>query len=92
MLQLSRGLRPWALEVANEVKLQLPPALTLKRLAFVRSGYVAVYYGQARNFGENGYGWSRTSQSSTHAYNLNFNPSDVNPSNNSNRFNGFPLR
>lgn len=30
MLQLSRGPRPWALKVANEVKLQLLPALFLK--------------------------------------------------------------
>lgn len=64
-------------------------------LAFVRSGWVNVstsYEGGVRNVGNNGYGWSRTAQSSTNAYHLNFNPTNVNPSNNSNRWAGFPLR
>ena len=61
-------------------------------LAFVRSGYVYPPNGAVNNVGNNGYGWSRTSKSSTNAYNLNFNPTGVNPSNNNNRFNGRPLR
>ncbi len=61
-------------------------------MAFVRSGYVNLNNGQARNVGENGYGWSRTAKSSIYGYNLNMNTTDVNPSNNNNRYNGFPLR
>ena len=61
-------------------------------MAFVRSGYVNLNNGQARNVGENSYGWSRTAKSSIYGYNLNMNTTDVNPSNNNNRYNGFPLR
>lgn len=60
--------------------------------AFVRSGYVNVNDGKMYNVGQNGNDWSRTSLSSTHAYHLNINPTDVNPSGNSNRWAGFPLR
>lgn len=65
---------------------------TVVFLAFVRSGYVNLNNGQARNVGNEGDYWSRTAKSSTNAYNLNFNTSNVNPSNNNNRWNGFPLR
>lgn len=61
-------------------------------LAFVRRGYVNLNNGYVDNVGSNGYNWSRTSKSSTNAYNLNFNTSNVNPSNNNNRYNGRPLR
>lgn len=42
---------------------------------------------RAYHVGNNGYNWSRTSNSSTNAYNVN--TSNVNPSNN-NRYNGCP--
>ncbi len=62
-------------------------------LAFVRSGYVSLYNGQARNAGEYGYGWSRTaSNNPNYAYYLGMNTTNVNPSNYGNRGNGFPLR
>ena len=44
------------------------------------------------NVGNNGYGWSRTAKSSTTAYFLNMNPTDVNPSNNNHRWVSLPLR
>ena len=44
------------------------------------------------NVGQNGYYWSRTSKSTTNAYDLAFNPSNVNPSNNNERRDGFSLR
>ncbi len=43
-----------------------------------------------RNVGNNGYNWSRTASSSTNAYHLNTNPTNVNPSNSSNRWAAFP--
>jgi uncharacterized protein (TIGR02145 family) len=44
--------------------------------------------------GANGYYWSSTPVSNgTQAYNLNFNgTSNINPSNNNNRYNGFSVR
>ena len=36
--------------------------------------------------------WSGTTNSGTNAYNLNYNSSNVNPANNNNRQNGFPVR
>ena len=64
-------------------------------LAFVRSGYVYTNSGAVGSVGyvgNNGYSWSRTSRSSTSAYRLNFNATDVYPSGNGNRWYGFPLR
>jgi len=61
-------------------------------LAFVRSGVIYPNNGTAGYVGNNGYGWSRTARSDTNAYNLNMNPTNVNPSNNNSRFHGFPLR
>ena len=59
----------------------------------MRSGYVNVSIPALRNAGQNGYDWSSRSYSTTtNAYSLNFNASDVNPSNYNNRWNGFPLR
>ena len=58
---------------------------------FVRSGNVNS--GSLRNAGNNGYYWSSTANSNTsNAYNLNFNTTSVNPSNNNNRYNGFSVR
>ena len=44
------------------------------------------------NRGTNGNYWSVSLNSQTNGYNLNFNESGVNPANNNNRFNGFPVR
>ena len=44
------------------------------------------------NRGTNGNYWSVSLNSQTNGYNLNFNASGVNPANNNNRFNGFPVR
>ena len=44
------------------------------------------------NRGSNGNYWSSSLNSQTNGYNLNFNSTGVNPANNNNRFNGFPVR
>ena len=44
------------------------------------------------NRGANGNYWSVSLNSQTNGYNLNFNSTGVNPANNNNRFNGFPVR
>lgn len=64
----------------------------LPGLAFVRSGNVNTNDGKVYNVGNNLYGWSRTAKSTTNAYNLGVNPSEVYPSSDNNRWNGFPLR
>jgi len=61
-------------------------------LAFVRSGWVNLGDGQARNLGNNGNYWARTAVSETNGRYLNFNPGNVNPSNSWGRYGGFPLR
>ncbi len=64
-------------------------------LAFVRSGWVNLsteYEGRVRNFGNNGNYWARTAVSDTNGRYLNFNPTNVNPSNSWGRYGGFPLR
>ena len=48
--------------------------------------------GTLNNVGDNGYYWSATPNNQTNGYNLNFNSSNVNPANNNNRANGFPVR
>ena len=60
-------------------------------MAFVRSGHTNLTGGGVANVGSNGYDWSRTANSSTNAYRLNFNPTDLNM-NATNRYWGFPLR
>ena len=44
------------------------------------------------NRGSNGNYWSSTLNSAANGRNLNFNSGGVNPQNNNNRFNGFPVR
>jgi hypothetical protein len=62
-------------------------------LAFVRSGVIYPNNGTAGNVGNNGNWWARTAKSSTNAYDLGMNPSNVNSeSNNNNRYHGFSLR
>ena len=69
-----------------------------KTLYFVRSGYVLLYLGALRGYGESGYGWSRSavaygSATSANAYLLYFNPSVVNPSHGPlSRWTGYPVR
>jgi len=61
---------------------------------FAASGYRNRTSGALTNVGSNGYSWSSSPNSagSTNAGNLNFNASNVNPFNNNNRANGFPVR
>lgn len=61
-------------------------------MAFVRSGYMHLANGYVNNTGYNGDYWTRTAYSAANAYNLNMNPTNVNPSNNWNRYGGFSLR
>lgn len=61
-------------------------------LAFVRSGYINLRDGKAYVVGRSLYGWSRVAKSLANAYNLGVNPTNVGPSNNNNRYHGFPLR
>ncbi len=56
------------------------------------SGNRNVGSGAVNNPGSNGYYWSSSPNSSTNGFNLNFNSSNVNPQNNNNRGNGFPVR
>ena len=61
-------------------------------LAFVRSDAVRLVEGSVRYAGYYGCGWSRTASSSTGAYYLAMNPTNVNPSDSTVRYYGFPLR
>ncbi len=63
-------------------------------LAFVRSGWVTILdsYEYRVNTGNNGNYWARTAVSATNGRYLNFNPTNVNPSNSWGRYGGFPLR
>lgn len=56
------------------------------------SGYRERTTGSLANMGSNGYAWSFAANSAANAYNLNFNSGNVNPLNNNNRANGFPVR
>ena len=71
--------------------------IILVLLYFVRSGWVSLNNSALGRFGRNGFGWSRSSvayssATSATAYNLDFNPSGVNPSPNNGRWAGFPVR
>ena len=58
-----------------------------------RGGNVNMTTGSLRNAGNNGNYWASTAYpSELYAYNLNFNSTNVNPSNNNNRWNGFTVR
>ena len=59
-------------------------------LAFVRSGYIYPPSGAILNVSANGYSWSKTSKSSTSTYDLGIHPDNANPSDSSNRYDGFP--
>ena len=59
-------------------------------LWFVRSGNVNS--GSLNNSANNGNYWSSAVDSTSNAFNLNFNSGNVNPANNNNRNNGFSVR
>ena len=61
-------------------------------LAFVRSGYAYTNGGNVYNVEHSLYSWSRVSVSTSSAYDLGVIPTGVYPSNDNNRFYGFPLR
>ena len=62
-------------------------------LAFVRSGVIYPSNGTAGYVGNSGLWWARTAKSSTLAYDLGMNPSNVNSeSDNNYRYHGFSLR
>ena len=56
------------------------------------SGYRNNSDGSMNNVGSNGNYWSASPNSESNGYYLNFNSSNVNPSNNNNRANGFSVR
>lgn len=56
------------------------------------SGYRNNSDGSMNNVGSNGNYWSASPNSANNGYYLNFNSSNVNPSNNNNRANGFSVR
>ena len=56
------------------------------------AGYVNYSNGSLDNVGSNGQYWSSTPYDSSNGYILNFNSSNVNPSNTSNRYNGRSVR
>jgi len=56
------------------------------------SGYRNSASGSFNNVGTNGYNWSSTAVTNGNSYNLNFNATALNTSNNNNRANGFPVR
>lgn len=69
------------------------PAVSSKQAALIpASGNRNNSNGGLNNVGSNGYYWSASPNSATNGYNLNFNSTNVNPSNNNNRTNGFPVR
>ena len=59
-------------------------------LSFIRSGNYNL--GSLNNRGSNGNYWSAVGNSSTNAYNLNFNSGNLNPQNGNNKYNGFAVR
>ncbi len=74
------------------------PGTRFMPLYFVRSGYVLLYLGALRGYGESGYGWPRSavaygSATSANAYPLYFSRSVVNPSYGPlSRWTGYPVR
>ncbi len=75
-----------------------PSAVWYTSLGFVRSGTVDLNTGALRNFGVNGYDWSRIATVhgagtwAARAYYLYFNASGVDPSSNYVRWYGLPVR
>ena len=58
----------------------------------VTDGYVYYNGGRMDVVGSQGLYWSSTPNSTSNGYNLNFNSSNFNPSNNMNRYNGLSVR
>ena len=71
-----------------------PVSFSERSLRRPASGYRNRTSGALSNVGTNGYAWSSSPNASgnVNAGNLNFNASYVNPLNNANRANGFPVR
>lgn len=67
------------------------PGIHHQWLLIPAAGYRNNSNGSLNNVGSNGNYWS-ASPNSGNGYNLNFNSSNVNPSNNNNRVNGFAVR
>lgn len=67
------------------------PGIHHQWLLIPAAGYRNNNSGALNNVGSNGNYWS-ASPNSSNGYNLNFNSSNVNPSNNNNRANGFAVR
>ncbi|MEF9949594.1 MAG: hypothetical protein RR752_00260, partial [Mucinivorans sp.] len=61
-------------------------------LFFPASGYRNYNTGSVDYATTNGYYWSSSVYNADNGRNLNFNSSNVNPENNNNRSNGFPVR
>ena len=60
--------------------------------SYPASGNRNVGSGAMNNEWNNGYYWSASPYNATNGYNLNFNSGNVNPQNNNQRGNGFPVR
>ena len=74
-----------------------PSAVWYTSLDFVRSGLVAISHSSLRAFGLDGYKWSRSTttyspNTAINAYFLGFNIAGLNPSDNRDRWLGFPVR
>ena len=72
----------------NGIPCRIQQAVT----SYPASGNRSVGSGTMANEGSNGYNWSASPNNATNGLNLNFNSGNVNPQNNNNRGNGFPLR
>ena len=72
---------------------------SLYSVVYLTSGYINPASGNRNNTdgflnntGVNGNYWSSSLNNASNGYNLNFNSSNVHPSNNNNRPNGYPMR
>ena len=68
------------------------PCTVQKTVTNPASGYRNNNSASVNNVWNNGYYWSAVPNSNNNGYNLNFNSSNVNPTNNNNRSNGFSVR
>ena len=75
-----------------ERRFPFSPDSASRLLPFPASGNRNNSNGAMNTVGSNGNYWSSSPNSVTNGFNLNFNSGSVNPSNNNNRANGFPVR
>ena len=66
--------------------------LTSSPMSFLHAGYHTTTGTSVSSRGSLGNYWSKSSSSTTNAYNLNFNSSNVNPRNNNTKANGLTVR